>query len=215
MRTVATTVISVLFSTGLQVSGYVNPTVTVTCWSLIVPVVLAAYFWPRVWFLIKQVKRLRLRWPITLASAEATSNDLQQAQSWEAHQLRGVTIRNATDERPWIRDEELSEPRFEERSASLAEFARKAAVPGLEYRVIRERTFVKCDIYGPCVVIPTAGKIGGKTFIDCEWLDEANTSWPPQAYAHSLVGVIVLEDCRFRECRFTLVGVLQDGQAEG
>jgi hypothetical protein len=209
LRTVVATAVSVLFNTGLTVSGWINPTVTVICWSLIVPVVLIAYYWTRIWHLIGQAKRVRLRWPVTLAPIAPTQTSGQQAHSMEAQQVRGAKVALATDERPLVRDDELWEKTYTHKSFWMAEFARKTAPSGETQAIIRDRRFYDCDIYGPAIFGPLAADEIDKVFVDCEWIeDEEARSWSPTEKRQEYVGVVRLEDCRFEGCRLSRIALL-------
>jgi hypothetical protein len=75
---------------------------------------------------------------------------------------------------------------------------------------LNHMTFVDCQIYGPALIAPTTGVVGGKTFVDCSWDEDPWHWWKGFSEGRYYVGVIRLEDCVFRNCHFRGVGVVMN-----
>lgn len=110
---------------------------------------------------------------------------------------------------PPVEDDELSGPVFTQRTVYIAEFARKAA--GVKWRdaVINSRTFTECHVVGPAVLVDmNTGQVNAETFVDCSWDEGADSAWASASLLQRYTGIVGLEDCLFRGCRFTRVGRL-------
>lgn len=111
---------------------------------------------------------------------------------------------------PPVREDELTGTFFEMRTVYIAEFARRASSIKYTSPTLEQLTFVECRIVGPAVMVDlNTGRMEGDLFPDCKWDEGLNAYWAPdfsrdQKYA----GVIALEDCLFRGCRFSQVGFL-------
>lgn len=111
---------------------------------------------------------------------------------------------------PPVRQDELTGAFFEMRTVYIAEFARRASSIKYTTPTLEQLTFVECRIVGPAVMVDlNTGRMEGDLFPDCKWDEGLDAYWAPdfsrnQKYA----GVIALEDCLFRGCRFSQVGFL-------
>lgn len=114
---------------------------------------------------------------------------------------------------PFLEPHEYSNQYFKNRSINIAEFAQREGKAG-DYNnaVVKNRVFEDCRIYGPAVFYPKAvPDILAQVFVGgSKWSEGRNrVFWIPCPKNHpDLVGIIGLEDCIFRDCRFTQVGVL-------
>ena len=121
---------------------------------------------------------------------------------------------------PPIRDDELTKTLFEKRTVYLGDFARKASNIRYTTSTLDGLTFIECSIIGPAAVVDLkTGRTQGDNFPDCKWNEGHDAFWAPDfSTTETLVGVIALEDCLFRGCRFSQVAYLyrpsQDEEAE-
>lgn len=69
---------------------------------------------------------------------------------------------------------------------------------------IRGRTFERCDIRGPAVVVPS-----GKTVSEYNTFDGSADAvlWEIPPDRSKVIGAIALEDCTFIRCRFANIGI--------
>jgi hypothetical protein len=76
--------------------------------------------------------------------------------------------------------------------------------------IIRDRTFEDCEINGPMVVMSTGQGVGG--FHKCTWNGESDPVFI-RAAEPRVGGVVGLEDCIFRRCRFFNVAIMHSPSA--
>lgn len=109
---------------------------------------------------------------------------------------------------PPVGEDELTETLFEKRTVYIAEFARRASSIKYTNPTLQDLTFVECGIVGPAVMVDLeTGRMEGDLFPDCKW-DEGllDAYWAPDfSLGQKYTGVIALEDCLFRGCRFSQV----------
>jgi hypothetical protein len=93
--------------------------------------------------------------------------------------------------------EESAQRYIRGRTLRIAELAR-------DDLIIRSRTFEDCDIYGPAVLIA----VGTGIMQECGFEGDAETVfWEIPAERVRIAGAIALEDCVFRRCRFSKIGL--------
>ncbi len=176
---------------------------------------------------------LLFRIPLFVGSFLLSLAAISQTLIWATTQPRAVSSENVPDEvasresriqvppadasavlYPPIRDDELSKTHFERRTVYIAELARKAA--GIKWKdaVLHNTTFVECRIVGPAVLaLMNTGQFGGgDALIDCSFDEGTEVAWRPAWGYESYPGIVGAEDCLFRGCRFTRVGLLQSAQ---
>lgn len=112
---------------------------------------------------------------------------------------------------PLLKREELSDKHISERTVYIADFAREVAGLSWNDAVVKNRTFEECYIIGPAVLVPmNTGDLTGPTFVgDDQWWEEGeNAFWAPTSDPIAFTGIIGLQDCVFRNCRYRRVGIL-------
>lgn len=112
---------------------------------------------------------------------------------------------------PLLKREELAETHIKRRTVYIADFAREAADLSWADAVIKNRIFEECYIVGPAVLVPmNTGDLTGHVFVgdDQRWEEGGHAFWAPTADLLKLTGIVGLEDCLFRNCRYRRVGVL-------
>ncbi len=190
-----------------------------------------AFFLSAFTFLIEAPLLFRI--PLFIGSFLLSLAAISQTLIWATTQPRSVSSENVPDEvnsgnaqtqippadasavlYPPITDDELSKTHFERRTVYIAELARKAA--GIKWKdaVLHNITFVECRIVGPAVLaLMNTGQFGGgDAIIDCSFDEGAEVAWRPAWGYESYPGIVGAEDCLFRGCRFTRVGLLQGAQ---
>jgi hypothetical protein len=71
---------------------------------------------------------------------------------------------------------------------------------------VRDVEFVDCQINGPAVIFAR----GQSAFTHCQWdaADGADSLlWEIAPGRNAIVGAVLVEDCRFVDCRMTRVGI--------
>jgi len=71
--------------------------------------------------------------------------------------------------------------------------------------IIRNRTLEDCEVHGPMVVMSTGKGVGG--FDNCTWNGEPDATFIITAEPQ-VGGVVGLENCVFRRCRFFNVAIM-------
>jgi hypothetical protein len=77
--------------------------------------------------------------------------------------------------------------------------------------IIRNRTLEDCEIHGPMVMMSTGRGVGG--FASCTWNGQPNPIFIRSAQPQ-VGGVVGLEDCVFRRCRFFNVTIMTSPTAK-
>jgi hypothetical protein len=127
-----------------------------------------------------------------------------------------LTVKRWTDTHPWIKEGEMDGDSIRQRSIHIADFARRVRVGGRAGVVLKEKVFDNCHIYGPTILVPLdTGEVGGKAFVRCQRLDQEDTFWLPADHPSEHAGTVKLEDCLFRDCIFTEVGVVGSPERDG
>ena len=106
---------------------------------------------------------------------------------------------------PLLKREELSDKHISKRTVYIADFAREVAGLSWNDAVIKDRIFEECYIVGPAVLVPmNTGDLTGHTFVgDDQWWEESgNAFWAPTSDPVQLTGIVGLQDCVFRNCRY-------------
>ncbi len=171
---------------------------------------------------------LLFRIPLFLGSFLLSLAAISQTLIWATTQQRSVSSENVPDGAasggirtqvppadasavlyPPIRDDELSNTHFERRTVYIAEFARKASRIKWKDAVLHDLTFVECRIIGPAVVVDMVTESTADKFPDCTYDEGTASHWAPDfSIEQRYTGIVGLEDCLFRGCRFSRVGFL-------
>ncbi len=124
----------------------------------------------------------------------------------ESAALQAPPTSSVLSSHPPVQDHEvpqlLATRRVQGRSFQIEQFVRHRAFTLLRdvHLQINQMRFVDCYIYGPAIVVPLRGIVGGRTFVDCTWDEEPWQRWRAPYAAGYYVGAITLEDCVFRNC---------------
>jgi len=121
-----------------------------------------------------------------------------------------ITPSGGTAAHPLLKTEELSETHIKNRTVHIADFAREVADLRWGDTVIEGRTFEDCYILGPAILVPlNTGDLTGHVFVgDDQWYEQDSTFWSASSVTDYYAGVIGLENCVFRNCRYKRVGIL-------
>ncbi len=92
---------------------------------------------------------------------------------------------------------------------SLPEMAHKKmlAIEKGKILVLKNSTFEDCDIHGPAILTLAEGSFE-ETFVNCEWGEGQEAFWPALKRPVRYIGVIDIQSCIFRRCRFKGIGVV-------
>jgi len=93
----------------------------------------------------------------------------------------------------------ISDPFIKGRSIYLLDLIAPGARP-----IIQNRTIEDCEIRGPAMI----GFLGTMNLHDISWDGDEKSLFVEVEENHPLLGVIGLEDCTIRRCRFVSVGII-------
>jgi hypothetical protein len=105
--------------------------------------------------------------------------------------------------RPPATADELRQNYIRDRSVWLTDFVRESDRPP----IIRNKTFENCNVNGPAIVYAVGPTVYYGGSIAIRSLDDAYITVDPDP-ARQLIGIVGLDGCTFRDCRFAQIGFI-------